>query len=183
MHLYETANERHFSKSISLSFKIIRRESNCQLMLGTYWCVLSIPFGATLSSSSWPKMLLRKPFGSGFGWPKWRTNSGTEITLRRGAELCWMLFLVKNMEISSDNGWRILSWGLPDNSKAVLGGTPGTSCNQAFASWLDWIGMRSAGDTMLRNDMRHLLHLSHGYPIRIRGCRVENQENTNIWSM
>lgn len=60
---------------------------------GTHLCDLSMPLGATLSSSSMPNTFCRKPFGCGRAGPKSATKSGAEMTCRKRREERCRLFL------------------------------------------------------------------------------------------
>ena len=82
------------------AFKEIDIPARCQLRTlkgkyngATHLSSFDTPFGATLSSSSAPKIFCLSPLGWHSAFPKNLTNSGAEITLRNRRELRWMLVL------------------------------------------------------------------------------------------
>ena len=99
-----------------------------------YLWSLANPFGATLSSSSFPNTFCRSPSGCGLASPKNSTNSGAEMMDRNRCGFRWILDLHKDVK-PNDESWK--DGNLPDGRKLVLLGTPGTSSKHSFITRFD----------------------------------------------
>ena len=103
----------------------------------THLCVLSTPFGATLSSSSAPKMFCLPPFGCGCAGPNSASKSGLEIISRNRRDERWRLLLHvshgglgQRCKHASENKSR---GGVPDGREFISTWAPASRSYQALS--------------------------------------------------